>query len=426
LRHWSDYLRPLGEGLKLDARIWRKQHHEHESAPLFKERDAYLRHRLAEGMKRERVRSLGGTLLHVVRLLSLYELRRIGAAELESAGEAWAVDSAHHSYKRAGEHSKQVFITAARAFLRFHSALVETPATIPFQAELDHYLAALATEKGLAANTIYAHRGHVAAFLVWIAGRHGELSQATISDVRDYVSQKLKSCKMTSVYTAAQPLKSFFAFGEVSGFCSAHLGAVLSFSNRSRAQPAKHPNWREVRTLLDNLDRTTASGLRNHAILSLCAVYGLRASEVSRLRLSDLDWTEGTMTVRRSKTGAPQQYPLQAETAESIRDYLQSSRPECLCPTLFVTLNRPFRTVNPIGLSMVARRAMSEAGLVTAKKGTHSLRHAAATELLRTGTPLKDIADFLGHKGLKTVSTYVRCDEVALQEVAAFSLGQFL
>ena len=66
---------------------------------------------------------------------------------------------------------------------------------------------------------------------------------------------------------------------------------------------------------------------------------------------------------------------------------------------------------------------MKVLGITAHSLGPHSLRHACATELLRKGTSLRDIADFLGHRGMESVSIYAKYDSRSLREVAAFRLG---
>lgn len=396
----------------------------HEGSPLVREREAFLDHRLSLGTKRIYVRSLGATLLQVVRGLQLNELRLVTEAEIEMAGQQWALDSQHHSYRKAGTHSKHVFETAARMFLRFHGVLKQDAPLIPFERELTQYLGMQRNERSLALSTVNGHRGHVGRFLKWVSMRHDSLSSIAIQDVLDYLKWKEESCARASIFTTAQPLRLFFDYGERIGWLRPNLGSVLVFPMRQRyAHKMQPPAWNEVRQLLDGMAGYSPSRLRDRAMLLLCAVYGLRASEVARLRLQDLDWREETITVVRSKHGGVQIYPLQFEVGDAIRRYLISGRPSCSCRAVFVTLYRPFRPILPVSLTMVARREMEKAGVQSSRIGTHAFRHAAATELLRQGTPLRDIAEFLGHKDLKTVSVYVQCDEASLREAGDFSLG---
>jgi site-specific recombinase XerD len=73
-------------------------------------------------------------------------------------------------------------------------------------------------------------------------------------------------------------------------------------------------------------------------------------------------------------------------------------------------------------MSSIIGLRMKKLGIATENFGPHILRHACATQLLRTGSSLKDIADFLGHSDLGSVSNYVKFDFHSLKKVAEFSL----
>jgi integrase len=182
------------------------------------------------------------------------------------------------------------------------------------------------------------------------------------------------------------------------------------------------PRWRDFRRLL-NRQPITPADIRASAILSLCAIYGLRASEIVRLMLSDFDWINETFTVRRAKRGRVQQFPIQFEVGEAILRYLQRARPLCNCRNLFVTLNPPFRPVRSSTLWDIVAPRMKSLGIQSENFGAHSLRHSCATELLRKGSSLKEIADLLGHRTLDSVSIYAKYDIESLKNVAASSLG---
>jgi integrase len=166
---------------------------------------------------------------------------------------------------------------------------------------------------------------------------------------------------------------------------------------------------------------TTTFSLRAHAMLLLCSIYALRSSEVSDLRLIDIDWREETFCVKRAKRGGYQRYPLQYEVGEAILSYLKA-RPRCTCRNVFVTLGQPYRRVSPGGMYTTVSRRFKVLGIPSKGCGPHSLRHACATHLLKTGTPLKDIADFLGHRDTRLVGLYAKFDTRSLRKVAAFNL----
>jgi integrase len=115
-------------------------------------------------------------------------------------------------------------------------------------------------------------------------------------------------------------------------------------------------------------------------------------------------------------------FPLQSEVGEAIALYLKKARPKCACRNLFVTRHVPYRPVLGHCMFGIINRRVKILGLVKQQFGPHMLRRACATQLLRTGSSIKDIADFLGHKGLQSVSSYAKYDPASLNHVAKFSL----
>jgi integrase len=185
----------------------------------------------------------------------------------------------------------------------------------------------------------------------------------------------------------------------------------------------KGPTWKEVRRLLRSTSGTKPATLRARAILSLCSIYALRSSEVSRLRLNDFDWQDERFAVQRAKRGGVQHYPIQYEVGEAILGYLTKGRPRCACRHVFATLHPPYRPLKACSMWQITSRRMRQLGIVSAHHGPHALRHACATHLLRKGTSVKEIADFLGHRDSKSIGIYAKYDTQSLRKVAAYRLA---
>jgi integrase/recombinase XerD len=218
-------------------------------------------------------------------------------------------------------------------------------------------------------------------------------------------------------------LKAFFRYTALRGWNSPNISRGIRAPRISRYSHSKEIlPWRHVRLLL-NPDGSAPADLRASAILFLCSIYGLRSSEVVNLTVDDFDWINETFIVRRAKRGRIQQYPIQAEVGEIILKYLQNGRPRSSCRKLFLTLQPPYRSVNPATFWTIILKRIRRFGLPLKPFGPHALRRACATELLRKGSSLRDIADFLGHRDLQSVSIYAKYDTSSLKKVAAFSLG---
>ena len=152
--------------------------------------------------------------------------------------------------------------------------------------------------------------------------------------------------------------------------------------------------------------------------LLLLSRLGLRAGDVARLRLGDIEWQSGTLRV--SGKGRYQvRLPLPQEVGDAIIDYIRCRPAGQEGDYVFVRSIAPFRPfMRGDGVSNVVRRAMKRAGIVRPAKGAHVLRHTAATEMLRQGVALDRIGLVLRHRGIDTTAYYAKADVNLLKQIA--------
>ena len=218
--------------------------------------------------------------------------------------------------------------------------------------------------------------------------------------------------------------EDYFQYAEVRGLTSARIAGGIRNPRIVRPDSApKGPGWKDVRRLLEFESGTKTAELRAAAIISLCSIYGLRSKEVVNLTLRDFDWISEIFVVVRAKGGRVQQFPIQFEVGETILRYLQHGRPRCSCRRLFVSLRPPYRPLRSTTIWGIVADRMKRLEIKSGHFGGHSLRHSCATELLRKGSSLREIADFLGHRTMKSVSVYAKYDIRSLRKVAEFSLA---
>ena len=223
--------------------------------------------------------------------------------------------------------------------------------------------------------------------------------------------------------------------GAMSGLCS-HLRVFLGYLHRERvltrdlADSVDSPrlyrlstvprsvSWEDVERLLQGVDRRTAVGKRDYAILLLLVTYGLRAAEVAGLTLDSFDWDRERLEIPDRKAGHHAAFPLSAVVGEAIVDYLRHGRPASSERALFLQAQAPFR---PVGFRVVADRAtrhLRNAGIEVARPGSHTLRHSCVRRLVEAQFPLKTIGDYVGHRRPKSTEVYAKLDLEALREVA--------
>ena len=178
----------------------------------------------------------------------------------------------------------------------------------------------------------------------------------------------------------------------------------------------------QVKAMLDTARRDkTPSGLRDHAILMLLATYGLRAGEVVRLRLDDIDWRAEKLRIHQSKTGNELFLPLLPAVGNALLKYLRRGRPQTEMREVFLRARAPLGPfARGASLYPVIQLRLQQAGIqVQGRHGAHAFRFARAVSLLRAAVPLKSIGDLLGHRSAESTGVYLR---LATEDLRAISI----
>ena len=395
------------------------------TAPCLEEREQYLFHLMRKGYDPVYLRSVSGLLLRIIHFLGLATLRTVGLDEIEKATRAWV---AYRGPDRRGTvgNTTARFPRVAKHWLRFHNRLGVPPVPVhPYEKEITDFSEFLRSTNGAAPGTIHEYSKRARLFLSWLTAKDVALSRVTLNDVDEFfASGRAQAWSLATISNQAQALRSFFLHAEAHGWSPPGIARGIRKPRRSLYDGvSRGPVWADVRRLLRyESKKTTINSLRAHAILLLCSIYALRSSEVSNLQLIDIDWREETFCVKRAKRGGYQRYPLQYEVGEAILRYLKA-RPHCGCRNVFVTYQRPYRPMSNGAMWKAVSYRFKGMGIQSNRRGPHALRHACATHLLKKGTPLKDIADFLGHRDTTVIGMYAKFDTRSLRKVAAFSLN---
>ncbi len=174
----------------------------------------------------------------------------------------------------------------------------------------------------------------------------------------------------------------------------------------------------QVQAILKHCNRQTPVGIRNYAILLLLARFGLRACEVTAMKLEDIEWKTGHINIR-GKGGRIVRFPLPEDVGEAIAVYLKNGRPQCLTRHVFVRQYAPIRKIgNSSTISSIVRRAIEHTGIKSHHKGAHLFRHTLATQMLRQGASLAEIGELLRHQSPKSTLIYAKVDITALKKLA--------
>jgi len=246
-----------------------------------------------------------------------------------------------------------------------------------------------------------------------------DLGEWNAKRIRTFLLDRSSQCGNATAEHLITAMRALLRYLSFRGLCRSDLEqAIPSLAHwRLAALPASLTE-KEVDRLVASCDGSSARSLRDRAIILLLVRLGLRAGDVVRLRLDDIEWESGTLRVL-GKSRYEVRLPLPQDVGEAVLRYLECRTKAVATDRVFVRNIAPFTSfISNHCVSGVVKRALRRAGIVAPAKGAHLLRHTAATQMLRHGVPLDQIGLVLRHRGIDTTARYAKVDVRLLQQIA--------
>ena len=290
---------------------------------------------------------------------------------------------------------------------------------------MQDYDAWLRDLRGLQPQTRAKRTTHALRFLASLgpSADQESLAQLSVRDIDSYLKQCYSGLRRASIQDYTVCLRDFLHHLHGSGRTTADLSATVigpRIYDHEDIPSALHAE--EVRKVLEVTRQDLSPiGLRDYALLTLLATYGLRAAEIVGLCLDDIDWARDVLRIHHSKTRTHSELPLLREPGEAVLRYLEKARPASVHREVFLRIQAPHRRFkNGSILNCVTSARLRAAGITPqGRKGPHAFRHARAVSLLRCGVPLKTIGDVLGHTSAAATAEYLK---LATEDLRAVGL----
>src|ERR1019366_3464877 len=145
--------------------------------------------------------------------------------------------------------------------------------------------------------------------------------------------------------------------------------------------------------------------------------YGVRAGQLSGLRLEDVHWRDARITFPAAKRGRLINAPLTAAVGDALLQYMREGRPNSGAREVFLSSDPPFQPLAAGSVYNVVCRPPRQSAITSPHQGSHAIRHAWATRALAQGQRLKTIADLLGHRSIESTRIYTKVDYAQLRSV---------
>lgn len=292
----------------------------------------------------------------------------------------------------------------------------------PFSDSVPHFADYLREERGLRWPSIQGYAGHLRALERYLAKSGiGKLSRLTPRLISGFLTAHARHVCGRQLVRCGSRLRVFLRYLHREGILIKDLSRAIPRGRvyKNAAVPRAIP-WSDVERAVVTIDRRSALGKRDYAILLLLATYGLRANEVASLKLDDLDWRSAQFRVVERKAGNTTLYPLSGTVGDAIVTYLREGRPECSERNVFLTVRAPFRPLMYWDVSQRAALHLHRAGVQIPRAGSHTLRHSCVQRLVDADVPFKAIGDYVGHRTDGATQIYAK---VAVHKLRQLALG---
>jgi integrase/recombinase XerD len=296
-----------------------------------------------------------------------------------------------------------------------HQSGVASCSVSQFCSEYDDYLDRL---RGLSVSTRRLHRYVVRRFLsLRFPKGNIDWNRLRFGDVVDFLKAEFARLPSRDTQRAwLMILRSVLRYLAGSERIPKGWDAALpKITSYSQARLPKNLSREQVHALFSACRGKKRRHARYRALLLLCLRLGLRVQEVANLVPGDIDWKNGCLRVRCTKTYNDRVLPFPQDVGNALVAHLRNCREH---PAGVFEPLRPPCTAQRCYLHVLnsIRHLFRLAGITD--RGSHSLRHTAATEMVNSGASFKNVADVLGHKSIATTLIYAKLDMKSLREVA--------
>lgn len=271
--------------------------------------------------------------------------------------------------------------------------------------------------------TINTKISRIKNFINYIEDNDININEITSIHILTFLNVISNQFNNTYRYNIETTLKDFLGFLYDSHIINLDLRLMIG-----KLQDPKHSSIQstytieEIQTILDSIDTSSEKGIRNFLIVYMISSLGLRAFDVSVLKLSDIGIVEKTLKINMHKTNKPLELPLTDNIINLIVEYL-SIRQKLEIPYLFIRdyQSRNSHPLTSSAISAIVSKCIKESNIKIngRKHGAHSLRHSVATNLMNNGVEIPVISYILGHSSTDTTRIYAR---TSLEQLRTLSL----
>ena len=238
-----------------------------------------------------------------------------------------------------------------------------------------------------------------------------ELSELGCSNIDSMtLDLVVKACIKITDHNLWGEIRSFLKYLSDKGTLPADYSTAVPHYQKPYVIPSVYSE-EEVLQIENSIDRVSATGKRDYAMLLLASRMGLRSGDIVNLRIQDIDFNSGTLDFIQQKTNTRLHLPLLEDVRKAIQDYI-ASRPVSIESKIFLTVCAPYGPISTGSIRYAMRKYILKAGISTAgrKMGPHSLRSSMASSMVNDSVSYETVRKILGHSSDNAIKHYARID----------------
>jgi len=271
---------------------------------------------------------------------------------------------------------------------------------------IDSYCDSVWVEKGLSKNTVSSYMSDLLQLSKWLKKQNKDLNNCTESDLNSFLASKIdQGNSTTSVNRSLSSIKGFYNWLAYNNYLSVNPSELLESPKIGRKLPV-HISEEDVEKILNAPKLSVNKGVRDKTILELLYATGLRISELTNLKLNQINLTRGIVRVM-GKGNKERIIPIGETALTWLNNFINNYRQDFILNknNNYIFLNRKGDQLSrKFCWSLIT--SYSKKVLPSKKISPHSLRHAFATHLLNNGADLRSVQMLLGHSNLSTTQIY--------------------
>lgn len=284
---------------------------------------------------------------------------------------------------------------------------------------IDDFKIYLRLERNLSENTIFNYTLDIQKLHTWLCDNNIEDNPVKINKetIQQFIYQNAKTMNPRSQQRLISGLNGFFKYLIFEEYRENNPMELIEAPKAGRALP-EVLSFKEIEKIVNSIDLSLPFGERNRAIIETLYGCGLRVSELTTLKISDLHFDEGFISVV-GKGNKQRLVPINPVTQKYIELYKDEVRiHQKIAPKAsdILFLNRRGNSLTRAMIFTIVRQLTEKAGIIK-KISPHTFRHSFATHLLENGADLRAIQQMLGHESITTTEIYTHLDRKYLTEI---------